>query len=97
MALNSAACRVWGVAVALVPVLSVLCASEAVAGTARILKRPDLGVTIIHFEGGIAKGDLARIREGAVTRTKCAARTEDIRLVLRLPPSHSPTGAQPRL
>src|SRR5687768_11863557 len=35
----------------------------AEAGTARLVQRPDLGISIIHFEGQIAKGDLARIQQ----------------------------------
>ncbi len=42
--------------------LALLAAGDALAGTASLLDRPDLGLSLIHFEGQISKGDLQRIK-----------------------------------
>jgi ClpP class serine protease len=46
------------------------CAGHAVAGKARLVERPDLGVTLIHFEGEIVRGDLERIQALVPAATK---------------------------
>ena len=46
------------------------CAGHAVAGTARLVERPDLGVTLIQFEGEIVRGDLERIQALVPAATK---------------------------
>jgi hypothetical protein len=52
------ACRGLGVARAILIAAPVLTGGVgANAGTARIVERPDLGVSLIQFDGQIAKGD----------------------------------------